>query len=108
MENESGDTKVNDDNKVKYELKLPILALVLDFSPFIAVFIAVTFYLPFLMFSIFAPVLGIIVGIISLCIGVKRIGKLGMILSIAAISLPIIFVLTVITIFATGAVAFSM
>ena len=88
----------------KKEMGLPILALMLGFIPFFSFFIA--FFLRMssglLLFSLIFPILGIIIGIVSLCKGKKRIGMAGVVVSIIAIVLPIGFVAVTIIIIAAS------
>lgn len=94
----------------KAKIGLPIIALALDFAPILFVFLASLHeaFLVLLLIGIFSPIIGIILGIIALCQGRKRIGTAGIIISIIAIILPIIFVITVILLLQTGAIVIGM
>ena len=59
------------------------------------------------LISIF-PIAGVVVGIVALCYGKKRIGKLGQVISIIAIAWPLVFIITTILLDNVGALAFGM
>jgi hypothetical protein len=115
MENKSED-------KSKKKLILPIISVGLVFGgaliyylvSLIAIFTPVGFYIHtwFLLFAVFSglllPPMGVLTGIVALCLGKKRIGKLGMILSAVAVIVPIAFVCTVIMLASRGAIAIGM
>jgi hypothetical protein len=90
----------------KNGIALPIVALGLDLAPvliFILNSITWGFTAVTLLFAVLFPIAGLIIGIVSLTMGKDRIGKIGKILAIIAISLPGAVVLCVIVIF-VGAV----
>ena len=86
----------------KNGIGLPITALGLDLAPALIIFLgsiirgltSVT-----LLFTVLFPVAGLITGIVSLTLGKDRIGKIGKILAIIAISLPLALVLSIIVFF---------
>lgn len=97
----------------KGKIGMPITALALDFAPALILYLfgslLPTSILLFLLFiAIVSPFIGIILGVISLCLGTKRIGKAGVIISSLAVALPILIVLTVILLTATGVVVISL
>ena len=94
----------------KKNITLPVIAIILDFSPVLFSFLASlsTMFLSLFLISILAPVIGIITGIIALCQGRKRIGIIGTVLAVIAISAPFIFVFAIIMAFRTGALVISM
>lgn len=98
-------------------LFLPILSLALEFVPAVClglIWLMNRFGLStggligfFLITTILAPLAGIIGGIVSLCIKERRCAA-GIIISVIAILLPIVFVLTIMLLFQTGAIVFAM
>ena len=95
----------------KNGISLPLTALGLDLAPALIIFLgsiirgltSVT-----LLILVLLPVAGLITGIVSLTLGKGRIGKIGKILALIAISLPLAVVLFVIVIFigaATGLIS---
>ena len=99
------------DNKSN-KIGLSIFALMLVFAPVFAYLLAYVFGgivpAPLLAISLFGPIAGITVGIVSLCKGKKRIGSLGVVLSSIAVALPIIFVATILLAASTGAFIIGM
>lgn len=97
-----------DNSSKKPELKMPMISLVLDFMPVLLIWLCSVLswssvLLIFLvLLTIFSPVAAIGTGIYSLCLGRKRIGRSGMAISIAAIAIPIIFVVVMVILFSTG------
>lgn len=118
MENNFDNVKNIDsaaDISKKKSLRLPITALAFDFLPVLIVLIGsltpLYRYLGIipLLIAILSPFAGIMTGMIALFNGRKKIGKLGVVLSVGAIALPIIFVLTIILLVArTGALIIGM
>jgi len=103
MEDKSVDTQnVDYENTTRIEKKLglPIVALLLNVLPFIY-FVVNPDVIMLILISLF-PFCGVIIGIVALCYGKKRIGTLGVILSIFAIVWPIIFVAAVVLFSYTG------
>jgi len=94
----------------KNEIGLPVMALIFSTAPFLIALLArINDGLSALfLISILMPIFGIIMGITSLGAGKKKIGVPGMIISITAIALPVGFVLSVILLVQTGAVAIGM
>jgi hypothetical protein len=86
----------------KNGLRLPIIALGLDLAPvliFLLNSITRGFTAIALLFVVLLPIAGLITGIVSLTLGKDRMGRIGKILAIIAISLPLAVVLFVIVIF---------
>ena len=79
-------------------LFLPIKALMLDILPTLSL---LAFPLLFPYLALF-PIAGLILGIVSLLQGKKRIGKTGIVLSIIAIALPALLIALIIVLL-TGA-----
>ena len=96
--------KINTDSEIprqdKPKLGLPITALALNVIPYIIFVIEQNVFL--LILIGFLPIIGVILGVIALCLGKKRIGKLGVILSIIAVIWPIIFIVTIMLFDYTG------
>jgi hypothetical protein len=91
----------------KNGIALPIVALGLDFAPVLIILLNSIIrggvLASALLFAVLLPVAGLITGIVSLSLWKDRIGKIGKILAIVAISLPVALVLFIIVIF-VGAV----
>ena len=89
---------------------LPFIALALDFAPVLFISLAVLhqMFVSLLLIGIFSPIFGIVLGIVALSQERKRIGAVGVIISVTAIALPIVFVLTVILLLRTGAFVIGM
>ena len=86
----------------KSGLALPLTALGLDLGSILIVFLgSITRGLPSvaLLFVVLLPIAGLITGIMSLSLGKSQIGKIGKILAIIAISLPLAFVAIIIVFF---------
>jgi|TergutMp193P3_1026864.scaffolds.fasta_scaffold02669_5 hypothetical protein len=86
----------------KNGLGLPVIALGLDLAPILIFFLnSITwgFTAVALLFVVLFPVAGLIMGIAALTLGKGKISRMGKILSIIAISLPLAVVLFVIVIF---------
>jgi len=75
------DPRHNEPGK-KWWICLPILALVLSFLTVCSVL--------FTPFPLLVALVAIVVGVVSLCMGKKRIGKVGIVLSIIAIGLALV------------------
>ena len=92
-------------------IALPLIALGLDLAPVLISFLAsiTRGVLAFtLLFMVLLPVAGLTTGIVSLSLWKDRIGKIGKILAIIAVSLPLAVVLFIIVIFigaATGLIS---
>ncbi|MDR2749071.1 MAG: hypothetical protein LBC41_00290 [Clostridiales bacterium] len=73
---------------------LPAISLALDFMPVLCVLLALINrqLLAILPIGILLPIVGIVLGIVSLCLGRKRIGTIGVVLSSTAVALPVIFI----------------
>ena len=86
----------------KNGLGLPIIALGLDLAPVLLIFLysitrgATAFVL---LFAVLFPIAGLITGIVYLSQGKGKIGSIGKILAIIAISLPLAVVLLFLVIF---------
>ena len=83
-------------------LRSPIIALGLDLAPALILFLSsFTRGLPSftLLSMILFPIAGLITGIASLTLGKGRMGRIGKILAIIAISLPLAVVLFILVIF---------
>ena len=89
------DSEENNGNNKKFGciMCLPYTALLLNLITYILFLIWPSPFIIFL-FGIF-PIIGFLIGIIALCCGKKRIGKLGMIISLVAIAWPFIFIATI-------------
>ena len=86
----------------KNGLGLSIIALGLDLAPVLIIFINSImrgFTAVSLLFVVLFPVAGLIMGVVALTLGKGRICRIGKILCIIAISLPLTVVLCVIVIF---------
>ena len=99
----------------KPEITLPVISVILDLLPVLFAFLgsflnSITNYAfaELFLISLFAPIIGVITGIISLCQGIRRIGVIGVVLAVIAIAAPFIFVFSVIIGFKTGAIVISM
>jgi len=91
------------------ENRLPIIALILALAALIFFAIAIkTNNGIFLLLCILSPIVGMVIGIRARCSGRRPIGKLGAILSLLAIILPVIFVLLSIFVFTPAAIAMNM
>ena len=93
MENKDNDTK-SSDSAGKRELGLPILAFVLSLLPFFFMFLSMWIRIYSLssymsLASLLAPICGVIIGVRALSFGKERIGIIGQILSIIAITIPL-------------------
>lgn len=113
MENQLNNTPdINSatDKPQKINIRLPVIALALDLAPFLLYFIIQLneIFAILFVFSIFAPIAGIITGISALGQGTKQIGNAGIIISLIAILLPMIFVIVTIMRIATGAIIIGM
>ena len=91
---------------IEEKLGLPLTALLLNIIPYF-LFLGQPNVFILLLIGIF-PVIGVVVGIVALCYGKKRIGKLGQVISIIAIAWPIIFIVTTILLDTAGALTFNM
>jgi len=87
-------------------LTLPIAALLFNIIPYI-LFLGNTDWVLLFLIGIF-PCIGMILGIIALCSGRKRIGKAGMAIAIIAACWPVVFVATVLVADVVGAMTFTM
>lgn len=94
--------------ETRRSLKLPIRALVFDVLPFILVLLIV-YVLPsslfnflILLVAILSPFAAIIIAVYALILGKKAIGKSGIVISIIAIAIPVITVVTLVILFRTG------
>jgi len=86
----------------KKEIGLPLVALGLDLAPVLILALGsiIRGVSSFgLLFVVLLPIAGLITGVVSLAVGKSRMGKIGKILAIIAISLPIAFVLSIIVFF---------
>ena len=86
----------------KNELSLPITALGLDLAPVLIIFLnSITrgFTAIALLFVVLFPIAGLITGIVALTLGKGWIGRMGKILAIIAISLPLACVAFIFVIF---------
>ena len=99
-------TGSEDNNHSEKKLNLPIAALLLNIIPFFLFLGSLNIFTLYLI-GIF-PIAGVIVGIFALCYGKKRIGTLGQVISIIAITWPIVFIVTTILLDAVGALTFNM
>ena len=109
MEQKNTDAQNTDSENVvhsKRKLGIPIVALLFNIIPFLLFLMNPDVILLFLM-SIF-PIVGLLLGIISLCLGKRRIGKPGVILSIIAIAWPIVFIAVIFSFSATGSLTMNM
>lgn len=99
--------------KEKYpDIKYSVIALILDAAAVPVFFLGVGLMyvgpimaVPCLFLwlaAILAPVVAIVMGIVSLCMGKKRIGNAGIAMSVIAIAVPIIAVLVTVLLFSTG------
>ena len=89
--------------------RLLIISLVLTFATFLFFGIAFKIGNPlFLLLSILSPITGMIIGIYVRSKGRQSIGRLGAIMSLLAIILPVIFVLFSILVLAPIAIISSM
>ena len=61
-----------------------------------------TLVLILFLITVIAPVVAVGMGIASLCMGKKKIGTAGVVMSSVAIAVPVIFVITVVLLFSTG------
>lgn len=94
----------------KKEMVFPLIAVGLSLSIIPLFLCTLMWELPsfVILFMVMLPIAGFITGIASLCRGKKRIDKVGMILSITAIALPVSIVLLIIIFFigaATGLIS---
>lgn len=107
------DDQINNEKSIGKQLKLPITALCLDIvAPLIFFGLTILFEWSsasflFILGIIISPVLGIVIGIISLSFGKKEIGRKGQAVSVTAILLPVIFVLVFILLLKTGVAVIS-
>ena len=85
---------------------LPIVALLLNVIPYL-LFLASRDIIFLILIGIF-PIAGFIVGITALCLGKKRIGERGLVISQIAVAWPLVFIATYITFGAVGALTFRM
>ncbi|MDR1804021.1 MAG: hypothetical protein LBQ94_10505 [Treponema sp.] len=84
----------------KNGLGLPIIALGLDLAPVLVFLLnSIMWSSVALLFVVLFPVAGLIMGIVALTLGKGKISRIGKIISIIAISLPLAVVLFVIVIF---------
>ena len=93
------------------KIRLPLIALLLDFTPVLFIALAslgTALSGVFLLGVILSPVAGMIVGAAALVQGRGQIGTAGVIIAGIAVALPIVFVATVMLLFTTGAIAFGM
>lgn len=92
----------------KNYLIMPIVALISDFLPILFLWLASLFgnFTMFLLFAVLSPLIGILLGAVSLGNG-KACGKAGIAIAIAAIALPIIFVLVTVLLLSTGVAVLS-
>lgn len=93
-------------------LSVVALALVLAAPVFFGLTVIVnnllgTFEILFLLFTIISPIVGMVLGIVSLSFGKKQTGKDGIIISSIAVALPVVFVLVMILLFKTGVAVIS-
>lgn len=95
----------------------PIAALLFDlgFVLFVVVGGALTLTvvgavlgLPLLLAGLLCPVAGIVTGVVALCDGKRRNGRLGTALAIIAIALPFVIVGTVVLLLSTGVIRVSL
>ena len=91
---------------IEEKLGLPITALLLNIIPYL-LFLGQPNVFILLLIGIF-PIIGVVVGIVALCFGKKRIGKLGQVFSIIAIAWPIVFIITMVLLDNVGALTFNM
>lgn len=87
-------------------LILSIFALLLNVIPYI-LFLMEPHILVLLLLSAF-PFMGIIIGIITVCLGEKRIGRPAMVMSAIVLAWPVVFVTTVILMTNTGVMRMNM
>ncbi|MDR0310793.1 MAG: hypothetical protein LBJ21_04320 [Acidobacteriota bacterium] len=98
----------------KKEIGILIAALVFDIAPVIMFFLVrhfslfATFASSIGLFIILSPIVGIVIGISFICEGKKRIGSVGVTLSIIAIALPFAFIAIIILRIATGSIVVGM
>ncbi len=91
-----------------YDVRYSIAALILDVASPVsfclgAWLIRFNFMGLFLfLIAVIAPVVAVGMGIASLCMGKKKIGTAGVVMSSVAIAVPVIFVITVVLLFSTG------
>ena len=87
----------------KNGIALPIVALGLDLAPILIIvlnsIIRGGVLASALLFAVLLPMTGLITGIVSLSLWKDRIGRIGKILAIIAVSLPVACVLFIIVIF---------
>ena len=81
------DNQDNVGKKQKPDLRLPLVALVLSFWPFVFHGFSFNVYIPELIL-ILSPVAGLITGVYALMQGKRRIGTLGKVIALVAIILP--------------------
>ena len=86
----------------KNGIGLPLIALGLDLAPILIIFLGsimrgLTSFT--LLFTVFLPVTGLVMGVVSLTLWKDRIGKIGKVLAIIAISLPLALVIFIIVFF---------
>jgi len=95
----------------KNEIGLPLIALGFDILPILIVFLRSLFsgLSSFvLLFILVSPIAGLIMGVVSLSRGEKRIGIVGKIIAIVAIALPLVMVALIVAFFigvATGVIS---
>ena len=104
--NDIQNTSSDDTILIEEKLGLPITALLLNIIPYLLFLGQPNVFILFLI-GIF-PVSGVVVGIVALCFGKKRIGTLGQVISTIAIAWPIVFIITMILLDNVGALTFNM
>lgn len=115
MENQfidAQDTNSKTTVKHKNEIGLPLIALCLDFTPVLLIFLGSLgrgLSSSVLLLALLLPVAGLMTGIVSLSRGKSRIGIAGKILAIIAIVLPLSLVAFIVIFFigaVTGVISF--
>ena len=104
--NDKQNTGSDDTILIEEKLGLPITALLLNIIPYF-LFLGSLNVFTLLLIGIF-PISGVVVGIVALCYGKKRIGTLGQVISIVAIAWPLVFIATTILLDTAGALTFNM
>jgi len=100
--NDTQDTKPENVISQKKEVGLPLLALGFSVLPFLVYYLFSglgSFASILLLYLVLSPIAGLITGILSLTKGKRRIGTIGIIISIIAITIPLAIVVLIVIFF---------
>ena len=111
MQNESIDTPSASAprTKRKFQIRSPFLALFLAIAPFLSIFLAyLDLRLPTIIFlyALLAPIAGMMIGFAYLTQMKVEISKVGKVIAMISIAIPIILIAFVITLFVGAAIGF--